>query len=453
MITAPTDQALALQAGVHNALDLLAHLTPGHAAALLAELFTSTTDPQELAAILASPACPPLVLADAATLFNASKGRPRQTHLKLLAVIAVNPNTNRATLAALSWHADSLIRVAVARNPHTAPALLLHLAADSNWEVRQQVAKNPTSPTAALHLLIEDKDSGVQAPALRNPALPVDDLLSFMTGKTDIQLLRAAAGHPHLPAIAALSWARHHAPTVRAAIARHPALPAFALSPLLAEGDLRVEVGVANHPKLPLEMALALSNPARSINTRLTLAGNPTIPPLAAVLLLVDEDAVVRRRTALTQSTLKPSTLVQAALEEQDHRVLAALISHPNTPATAVRLILAQAVRWNTGAAVPLARALTYRPGPLTADLAYAIAAIADPRALRVLVSRPECPDGILAACAQHDDPAFRRAAASNPAIPSFELGRLAHDPDPAVALLATTHPWHLALTAAHSSP
>jgi hypothetical protein len=423
----------------YGQLPVLERLGPAQAEQAFAVLAERALTIIQKAALAGCTSCPGPVLAALGREAVDQVATEPQWWLVVLA-LAGNRSTEPDTLDRIAAAATRLpeVRAAVARSLNASAATLDALGSDPDAGVRREVAGSAGASEETLSRLVQDTDRQVQLTALRNPRTGVPHVLGALQGVPDLQTIRAAAAHPGLPEVVARELAAHHAPTVRAAVAANPALPPDELAGLAMQGDRRIQAGVAAHPRLPGSVALALTSTANPVSTRLALAENRNLPALAATHLLVDPNPAVRRKVALSSAALGVTAVRLAAAEEDDPRVLGALVSHR---LLTEQVRVAMFTRTPSSALRAVGRALVFSDQPIPAELARLIAAGGDPKTLAGLVMRAECPLTLFEVAVSSADPALRCAAAANPECPAHLLEVLAGDLDPLVRALARSHP------------
>lgn len=408
-------------------------------------ILASPTLSRQLSALLQAPWCPSYLLAGIAKQLLASRGRATGERLdpqqvSLLANVAAHSQTSASTIADLVVEPTApTVRRHLARSLRATPEHLDVLARDPDWETRLHVAANPATSENTLRSLAEDKDPSVRAAVIANPHSPAQLLKDILNGPADLQSIRAAAANPLLPISVACLWADHHAPTVRAAVAASQPLPEQTMLRLADDPEPRVQRYLASNPTLPRAVSDYLADPGQQLNTRIALAANAGLNVANAVNLLVDSSSLVRRRAALHQHALSSAVLTQAALDEDDPRVLAALVRHPNLPERVTHNLLGRLAS-SPHASRAFVRAAAHHLTHLNPDTAYLIAGLHDMASTSALVARPDCPLTIFAASARHPLPQLRRATAANPNCPPGTLDALRSDPDPITALIAANH-------------
>lgn len=413
---------------------------------LLSQAINSPYAGSELTELLKAPWCPDYVITGLATellgIRSSSPTAPqpaeRQSLERILAVLASHPAINAETMARLAT-CSSPVKRALAGRVNAAPELLDVLARDRDWETRLHVAGNPVTSEATLRQLANDPDPSVRITVISNPNCPSELLEQIYTCPSDLQLVRAAAANPKLPANVAHQWADHHEPNVRAAIAGNQRLPELTMHRLANDPDIRVQRYLAKNPHLSPALAQYLAHPAQPLNTRIALSDNRSLAAAVATDMLVDPSEIVRRRIALNQQALNSSALAQAALDEDDPRVLAALVRHPKLPGSIAHTLITR-VGESSRRSKAFVRAAAHHLEEISPATAYAIANLHDIASTAALVARPDCPLNIFAASAAHPLPDLRRAAAANPSCPPGTLENLVYDPDPLAALIAVYH-------------
>lgn len=91
-------------------------------------------------------------------------------------LVAVNPQTPPAVLAALAREAATSLLERIAENPRTAPDTLSDLAMHREAEVRAAVAENQNTPEDSLWRLVRDESPDVRYVLAENYHLPIDIL-------------------------------------------------------------------------------------------------------------------------------------------------------------------------------------------------------------------------------------------------------------------------------------
>jgi hypothetical protein len=314
------------------------------------------------------------------------------------------------------------------------------LAADREWAVRQEVAFHAGTSEGALARLVLDGDSTVANAALAHSRLPVDLLTSIAAASSDAPQIRAAGKSPNLPAALAARWSTHHDATVVAAVASNPNLPGEDLDRLGEHFDVRVRASAAGNPYLPERLASRFAaDPEETV--RLALAANPDLPASVAMTLLVDDSARVRRKLVTSRDDLRTSSLLQAGADEDDIRVLTAILAHPSAPPHMFDALYPRLTAAPAAVLRAAARAVAFRTGTLPARVMHRLAAVGDVRALAGLASRVDCPTPVFVAATKHVDSTVRSAAAGNPDCPDHILVELLADSDPVTRLVAASHP------------
>lgn len=429
-----------------DTLYLVDRMGEEHSAALIEALTSSREIKNEETIIYSSQYCPKaLILKTSMLLIN--KPNLTDEEAEILTYIARNPATPVEVLTMLAKHKSPIIKTLTAGNPSTPSKLLDVLGKDKTWEVRQQVAFNPATSKKTINLLIKDVDTNVSNTALTHPKTDARMLLEGLGENPDLPKIRAACRNKNLPAENMLKWSQHHSVSVQAAIASNPSTPKNILYALSQTDNSTIQAAIAGNISIPADLALILSNPVHELNVRANLSENPNINEHVATLLLVDPSPMVRRKTALLHKNIPSSALAQAALEEEDPRVIAAITTHPKMPTNIATHVVAKTLNSkDLSYSKSLMRAIAYSDTEVHPGIAYLIAGVNDQKTLAVLATRSDCPLAIFTASAKHENPALRRAAAANPECPADLLYRLAQDEDPLTATLAKTHPSYINL-------
>ncbi len=216
---------------------------------------------------------------------------------------AAHPALRQELILDLVREGTEAIRAAAASNTSLGSEACDLAVGDSSSLVRAMVAANPAIPTPALEQLATDSAAQVRAHAASNPAIP-DELLLRLAEDEESSVRASVAAHPKVDIETLLVLARDPDPLVCEAVANNPACPAEALQEL---------VGIVPD--------LVLSNPKAS--EALLVAGSQVDSP--------------RLRMMVARNPATPAKQLRRLARDPDLDVLAAVVDHPKTPASARR--------------------------------------------------------------------------------------------------------------------
>lgn len=245
----------------------------------------------------------------------------RDTPPKVLAGLAMDPGCQQMVAGNLSTEAGTLeylaharseaVRELVAHHPNTPQEVLWDLSVSRDAGVRAAVAGNPNTPPEVLALLGRDADARVLEMLAHNPSSPAEALLGVaLRGGTEaLYELLGRAWLPAVPMQAAvdsiLSAPQPPIELLRA-LAEHPSTPEEALW-RLAEREQETGLGalLAHNPATPDELLVRLAR-GGTFDTRMALAGRPTLPPAALEALRSDMDADIRQMSEFVEPAETP---------------------------------------------------------------------------------------------------------------------------------------------------
>ncbi|WP_419927222.1 hypothetical protein [Candidatus Poriferisocius sp.] len=284
--------------------------------------------------------------------------------LRLLWLLAVNPNTPRDALGRLSRCDDSSVLSWVAYHPSAGRRTLERLARNRRWEVRRPIAWNPSAPGRLIARLAADKHRKVRSAVAERRSLP-EEVLEELAADRSLEVRAAAAANPELCERLVRQLAQDPHPRVRAAVARRPDAPPDVLAVLAEDADPGV---------------------------REALGGNPSASPEAVACLA--EDPVLGVRRAVCQRPEVPEdTIRQFARADDDW------------------------LRWG-------AAANTSTPP----DVLEALVGDSDGQVRDAAARNPSIDEAVLERLAAHRDKYIRHSVVENPSVPDRLLEQLARD-------------------------
>ncbi len=309
--------------------------------------------------------------------------------------VAANLNTPPEILSVLSKDKDKIVTFAVINNPRTPLEILNDLAVSSDTDIRERLATSKNVSPEILAILAKDEDYEVQMGAAKNPKTP-SDILSYLTFDviprvSDSNILRAE--------------------DMASAIARNKNVTPEIISSLIKDYlfsnyDIRSIAGNTNSSEI-LDI----------------IAKYPQITKNYIPL-------IIRNKATL------PKTLLRIAEDHPDRQVYDSLIENPNTPISALNIILRWSLRFEEMTTLRLLLEHPNLTPPFFKELMEN-----DNEMVRGLVAfSPKAPPEVLAVLAKDYDKTVRRVVAANQNTPSEVLNILSKDEKTSVRAKVATN-------------
>lgn len=279
-------------------------------------------------------ACQPLTAELAAELLA-------HPSVDLRKALSCNRSTPPEVLLALVDHPEPWVRWDLAEHPNLPREAVVALLADPLPAARWAAARHPLVPQELLRALASDPDSEVRQAVLRNPGVPLDVLVALVgatrTGHDPLPVI-VTATHDELRALVASPVRR-----LRALVAAREDLPDDLLEAFAEDEDVVVVKAVIANPALPEDRLRALAD-RHGPRLHQRLAHNPNCPPDLLDRMARDPETPRKAYRAIAaHPNAGPETLLRCL---DDERAAEEAAGHPNLPASAFAVLLADDAPW-----------------------------------------------------------------------------------------------------------
>lgn len=378
--------------------------------------------------------------------------KPEQA--EVAATLARNPRSPQQTLAQLSRHPDTAVRIAVARNPNASPKECQTLAQDPSPFVRSAIAANPALPNFLQFILAEDDAPSVKIALAERENLDLD-VAHHLSQDPSTLVKTALLQHKTLEPEVYQMWADGDDETLQTLLLRESdRFPASVRNSLRYSTHSSVRFGALDTTPLSLPEMLWLAESDHT-DDRAYLAQKPNLP--AAIQRILAQDTSPKVRRYLASSSNLQQEIAERIATSHDLEACLTLAKNPNTspellnelclhPNPQVATLVAYRedltdAHWdllinkredNTVAEHIAFQAIDYVD--IEANVAQRFAASLNPSLRAFAAAAFELPSSNLATLAQDHCDKVREAVASNPKLPEPQLRSLCYDANQDIA-------------------